>query len=77
MDREQENELFRVLGEIRGGQKQMIRKQDEISQVLRVHESKLNSLEVEQSKHRSYFKLIGGVFSALAAVGAAVVGWFK
>jgi hypothetical protein len=77
VDREQENELFRMLGEIRGGQEQILRKQEEISQMLWRHESRLNSLEVEQGKHRSYFKLIGGVVSALAAVGAAVVAWFK
>lgn len=77
MNDEQINKLFETLGEIKGTQEQILKKQDHICEILWKHENRIRNLEIEQEKHRSYFKLIGSALGIIATIFGAIVAWFK
>ncbi len=77
MNEEQMAKLFQTLGEIKGTQEQILKKQDSTCAILRDHEERIRNVETVQERHRTYFKLIGSAVAIIAAVFGTIVAWFK
>ncbi|RLI77985.1 hypothetical protein DRP05_08700 [Archaeoglobales archaeon] len=71
MNEEQINKLFEMLGEIKGTQEQILKKQDRVCSILDDHEVRLREAENTISKHSTYFKIMGGSAGFIAMLGAA------
>jgi len=69
--------LFETLGEIKGTQEQILRKQDSVCRILHDHEKRINDVEKVQERHKTYFRLIGSAVGILATVFGAVAGLFS
>lgn len=80
MNDEQINKLFETLGEIKGKQEQILKKQDRICLILDKHEKKIEEIEVTTTRHSTYFKVMGilsGLAATLATMWTAIKSFFQ